>query len=233
MKTAVALRHVAFETVDGFAPALSAAGFALSTLDLCDGAAVLEKADGCDLLIVLGGPISANDEDRYPFLAPEIGMIEKRIADDRPVMGICLGAQLIARALGARVYPAARKEIGFGPIDLTPDGGSSCLAPFTKDPITLHWHGETFDLPDGAVRLASTGICENQAFAYGDRVVGFQFHPEATGANIEHWLVGHAAELDAAGIDVPTLRADAVRHGPDVAGKADAVMRAWLASIAF
>jgi GMP synthase (glutamine-hydrolysing) len=104
-------------------------------------------------------------------------------------MGICLGAQLIARAAGARVYPSGVKEIGFAPITLTEAGCDSCLAAFADDPLTLHWHGDTFDLPEGATLLASTPGCRNQAFSLGPTVIGFQFHPEAGGPGFERWLI--------------------------------------------
>jgi GMP synthase (glutamine-hydrolysing) len=148
-----------------------------------------------------------------------------------PALGICLGAQLIASALGARVYPSGGQEIGLEPISLTEPGAASCLAPFAAEPTTLHWHGDTFDLPAGAIRLASTDLCENQAFALGDRVLGCQFHPEATGAGFEHWLVGHSAELAQAGIDPAALRAQMHAAAPELTRKSGQVMARWLAAL--
>jgi GMP synthase (glutamine-hydrolysing) len=228
MSSAVAIRHVTFEDLGGFAPALAAAGFAVHYHDIgtADGRAL--EADAADLVIVLGGPIGAYEDTAYPFLKDELALIERRLAAGRSLMGICLGAQLIARAAGARVFPSGVREIGFAPVTLTNAGARSCLRPFAEDPLTLHWHGDTFDLPAGAVRLASTALCENQAFAMGPAVIGFQFHPEWDGRGIESWLVGHAAELAAAKIDIPRLRAEAKAHGARLAEKAHAVATAWL-----
>jgi len=229
MKQATIIQHVGFEDLDGFAPALSDLGYQIETYNAADN--LPPGIAETDLLIVLGGPIGAYEEATYPFLSDEVSLIKKRLADGRPLMGICLGAQLIARAAGARVFPSGVKEIGFAPIALTEAGEESCLAPFNRAPVTLHWHGDTFDLPDGATHLASSELCRNQAFSIGRHVIGFQFHPEATGRNIEHWLVGHAVELAAAGIDVTELRRQADALAPGLESKAYQVMASWLSSL--
>ncbi|MGD1878505.1 MAG: glutamine amidotransferase [Kiloniellaceae bacterium] len=232
MKSALAIRHVLFEDLGAFAPALEAAGYRLRYLDVGQEGGKQELADlppqRDDLVIVLGGPIGVYEDDSYPFLADEIAFLERRLAANAPLMGICLGAQLIARAAGARVYPSGMKEIGFAAITLTEAGTASCLAPFAKAPLTLHWHGDTFDLPEGAELLASTEACRNQAFALGRNVIGFQFHPEADCSAIEQWLVGHTVELNAAGIDIAKLREDAGRYRRELADKAAATLTAWL-----
>ncbi len=228
MNEVLVLRHVQFEDLGAFAPVLERRCGAIAIHDV--GVDDLNKRDAVepDLLIVLGGPIGAYENGTYPFLAEETQFIAQRLAAHRPTLGICLGAQLIARAAGARVYPSGVKEIGFGPITLTDAGHASFLAPFEHDPITLHWHGDTFDLPEGATLLASTDLCVNQAFAIGKNIVGFQFHPEARGPGFERWLIGHAVELAAAGVDVPKLRSDAGLYGPRLARKAEAVLNLWL-----
>ncbi len=231
MKSAVAIRHVGFEDLGAFAPALRAAGYQVHYWDTGEQELWTLEPVKTDLLIVLGGPIGAYEDEAYPFLAEEIGILEQRLAANRPTLGVCLGAQLIARAAGARVFPSGTKEIGFAPIALTEAGRSSCLSPFADAPMTLHWHGDTFDLPVGAARLAATDLCENQAFAMGPNVIGFQFHPEASAKGFEKWLVGHAAELAAAKIDVPRLRADAQRYGSELEHKAQAVLSAWLGKL--
>ena len=230
-KTCVAIRHVGFEDLAAFAPALEAAGYTIRYLDIGDDDPAALSPNEPDLLVILGGPIGAYEDELYPFLKEEIRCLDARLAAGRPTLGICLGAQLIARAAGARVYPSGFKEIGFAPITLTEAGHKSCLAPFAEQPVTLHWHGDTFDLPVGAECLASTVLCENQAFALGRSVIGFQFHPETEGRGIEKWLIGHAAELAGAGIDVPRLRSEASVHGAALARKAEAVAAAWLAQL--
>lgn len=225
-KTAVVIRHLAFEDLGHFAPVLAESGYRIHYCDV--GLDPFDEA--ADLLVVLGGPIGVYEEDKYPFLTDEIKRIEARLATQRPTLGICLGAQLMARSLGACVYPGPAKEIGFAPLALTEAGRASCLAPFAGKPV-LHWHGDTFDLPAGATLLASTEICEQQAFSYGRNAIGFQFHPEAGAAGFERWLIGHACELSAAGKSIPSLRADHERLAPQLAAPAQACLRQWLAQI--
>lgn len=131
-----------------------------------------------DLLIVMGGPMSVNDEATLPWLRTEKRFIRDAIERGVALLGVCLGAQLIASALGARVYQSPHKEIGWFPIEATSHAGGSFCFPETC--TVFHWHGETFDLPSGAVRLAKSAVCENQAYQIGERVIGLQFHLEIT-----------------------------------------------------
>jgi len=181
-----------------------------------------------DALIVLGGPIGAYEDDRYPFLADELRLVERALKQQIPVLGICLGAQLLARALGARVHPVAGREIGVAPVALTAEGQASCLKHLAPGYRVFHWHGDTFDLPEGAVRLASTAMTPNQAFARGSKVLGLQFHVEAEAARIERWLIGHTCELGITGLDVVALREDLRRHLPDVERKGRSAIADWL-----
>jgi len=227
MKTAVALRHVHFEDAGTLAPVLRDHGYQLEYVDPTrDGLdhAAIQRAD---LLLVLGGPIGASDERRYPFLQDESAVIRQRLDDGKPLLGICLGAQLIAKALGAKVYPLGVKEIGFAPLSLTHAGQASALAALGDAPV-LHWHGDQFDVPASAVHLASTPVGVNQAFALGRKVLGLQFHLEADVRRLEPWLVGHAHELDQAGVDPRRLRADALALGDRLTMAARAAMTAWL-----
>lgn len=226
-KTALVVRHVAFEDLGHFAPVLADAGYDVRYCDI--GLNELNAAGfvAADLVIVLGGPIGVYEEDKYPFLSQEIGLIRARLAAKRPTLGICLGAQLMARALGARVYPGPAKEIGFSPLTLTDAGRASCLSVFEGKPV-LHWHGDTFDLPVGATLLASTQICTQQAFSLDRNAIGFQFHPEAGAAGFERWLIGHTCELAAAGKSIPALRADYERLAPLLAEPAQSCLRQWL-----
>jgi GMP synthase (glutamine-hydrolysing) len=179
-RTAIAIRHVHFEDLGAFDVVLRRHGYAVHYCDagIDDIAGVDPLAP--DLIIVLGGPIGVYDELAYPFLGHELALLERRLAAARPTLGICLGAQMIARALGARVYPAPAKEIGWGELQLSEAGRNGPLRHFTGVPV-LHWHGDTFDLPQGAELLASTEICPNQAFSFGRRAFACQFHPEVSG----------------------------------------------------
>jgi GMP synthase (glutamine-hydrolysing) len=228
MKTAAVIRHVHFEDLGSFEEPLARAGYELRYYDVgLRGFSELDPfANG--LVIVLGAPVGAYEEDKYPFLSDELNLLKARIAAGRPTFGICLGAQLVARALGARVYPSGIKEIGWGPVDLTEAAASTPLRHLARMPV-LHWHGDTFDLPQAAVHLASTAICRNQAFSSGPNILCVQFHPEVDPTEgIEQWLVGHAAELAAAGIDPRQLREDAKAAGPSLPTKARKMFEEWL-----
>lgn len=134
-----------------------------------------------DLLVVLGGPMNVYETERFPWLAAEKRFLRGAIAAGRPVLGICLGSQLVADALGAAVRRNGEMEIGWHPVEKTAEGAASpFLAGWEDGAPHFHWHGDTFDLPDGAVHLARSAACANQAFSWGDRVVALQFHPEMT-----------------------------------------------------
>ncbi len=232
MLTALAIRHVAFEDLGAFASVLREQGFACDYLEAVDGLAGLDPL-AADLLVVLGGPIGAYEEDKYPFVRDELALLERRLAHDRPVLGVCLGAQLIARALGARVYPGPAKEIGWSALSLTAAGRASSLHSLGEDGIeVLHWHGDTFDLPQGAVRLASTPAYENQAFAWGRATLALQFHAEVTARGLEHWFVGHACELaGVAGLSVAGLRAQTLGACARLQPAGRRALSDWLAQI--
>lgn len=231
VKQAVAVRHVHFEDLGTFEAVLASAGYEVSYRDVgVHDLGTLEPVEP-ELLVVLGGPIGVYEDEAYPFLERERDLLKARLAANRPTLGICLGAQLIAAALGARVYPSGVKEIGFAPIALTEAERSGPLRHLANVPV-LHWHGDTFDLPEGARHLASTKVCFNQAFALGPNVLGLQFHPEPDlSGGLERWLIGHAAELAAAHIDPRALRAEALRIAPALRGAAQRMLTAWLAEL--
>ena len=227
MKTAIAIRHLDFEDLGTLQPLLAERGYAIRYVDATLDDLSAPSLQAAALLVVLGGPIGAFDEHLYPFLLGELALLHARLASGRPLLGICLGAQLIARALGACVRPMGHKEIGFGPLALTAQGQASPLALLGSTPV-LHWHGDQFELPDGAQRLASTAACVNQAFAVGQRVLGLQFHLEADTRRLERWLVGHACELAQAGIDPRMLRGAARDLEAALPAAAHAVFTRWL-----
>ncbi len=230
MKRALALRHVQFEDLGTFAPELEAHGYSVAYADagLDDLGAIDEAA--IDLLIVLGGPIGAYEEEHYPFLNDEMALIGHRLASGRPLLGICLGAQLIARAMGAEVKPGPQKEIGWGPVTLTEAGLAGPLRHLGAEPV-LHWHGDAFTLPEGAVRLASTTVCPNQAFAAGPAVLAVQFHPEAAVEGFERWLIGHAVEIAAVRLSPDILRRETLLYGPAAAERGKALIAEWLSGL--
>ncbi|CAB3718673.1 glutamine amidotransferase [Trinickia soli] len=225
-----AIRHVHFEDLGTLEQVLGERAWAVRYLDV--GLARIEaaKPEGPALTVVLGGPISAFDDASYPTLKPLLALLERRIAAGLPTLGICLGAQLIARVLGARVYSGGYKEIGWSTLTLTEAGHHSPVRHFDGARTSmLHWHGDTFDLPVDAVRLASTSVCENQAFAWGKNVLAFQCHPEIRGDRFERWLIGHAGEIAATpGIDANRLRADTARLSPALEAAASEAFGEWL-----
>lgn len=231
MRLALALRHVPFEDLGTLGPLLESRQFEVRYVDIGVDDLSVQDAARADLVVVLGGPIGAGDEAVYPYLVDEIAVITERLVSKRPILGICLGAQLMARALGATVAPMAEgKEIGYGQLTLTGEGRSSVLDSL-RDISVLHWHGDAFALPEGAVRLASTDQCPNQAFIYQRHALGLQFHLEVDVTKIEQWLIGHSMELSASGVSVEQIRLDSKRFGGQLAEAAQTVFGRWLDDI--
>lgn len=228
---ACVVRHVAFEDLGTFAPVLAGAGFDLVVMDAgVDD--VFEPILRSDLVVVLGGPIGVYEQERYPFLVDEVRALHRRLREGRPTLGICLGAQLMAAALGARVYPGPGKEIGVSGLELTEAGKRSCLAPLAGQPV-LHWHGDTFDLPEGAELLASTAQYENQAFSLGRNALALQFHPEVDSSRFERWLIGHSAELAKADVDLAALRTSMKHAGAALRIAGVSMLGHWLELVEF
>ncbi|MES1208828.1 MAG: gamma-glutamyl-gamma-aminobutyrate hydrolase family protein [Pseudomonadota bacterium] len=207
---AIVLQHTATEGPERVATGLAARGVALDVRPVFAGAPVPADAAPDELVVLMGGPMGVGDagDPRWPFLSQEIALLRKLVARDAPVLGICLGAQLLAAGAGARVYPNMRpgpdggpvpaREVGWGPVDLVNAAGESVLAGLPPRPLVLHWHGDTFDLPAGAVHLASTPVCPNQAFRLGRRQIAFQFHCELEESTIGVWAHEDAAFARAA-----------------------------------
>jgi GMP synthase-like glutamine amidotransferase len=185
------LQHMPNEGLGSIAAWLESAG-AFVTFTRFYEDSTLPAVQGLDLVIALGGPMSVNDEDALPWLVAEKQFLRDVMATGVAVLGICLGAQLLANALGARVYPNAQKEIGWFPVAGIKTGDHFlCL----QSPIEVfHWHGETFDLPPGAVHLASSMACENQAFQVGRNIIGLQFHLETDPASAQAFIDADNAE---------------------------------------
>ncbi len=163
-RRALALSHVSFEDLGTFEAPLRARGFEIDYVLAAQAHFPLPQADSCDLLIVLGGPIGVYDHHAYPFLKDEIALIARRIEAQKPILGICLGAQLMAAALGSRVYPGKRgAEIGWSPLQPAPNSNPPAwFAPLVAPGLSVfHWHGDTFDLPPGALHLAKTELYDH------------------------------------------------------------------------
>ncbi len=171
-------QHVPFEGLGSIEPWLNAAEYEITHTRLFE-AANFPDDKKIDFLVIMGGPMSVNDEDQFPWLVAEKRFIHEFIGSGKPVLGICLGAQMIANAMGARVFRNPVKEIGWFPIHAigSNDGSVFGFPPFAT---VFHWHGETFDLPSRAIRLAKSAGCRNQAFQIGQSVIGLQFHLETT-----------------------------------------------------
>lgn len=172
---------------EAFGEALEAAGARLDARNMEQGHALPPGVDGFDALLVLGGVMNAHDDDEYPHLADAAALIRDFHGTARPVLGICLGAQLIARAFGGRVYIHDHPELGF--VEVTSNGAADPLLAGLATPLPLmEWHYDSFDLPPDALLLATSRTCRNQAFRMGETTHGFQFHFEVTGALVETWL---------------------------------------------
>jgi GMP synthase (glutamine-hydrolysing) len=229
-RTCLVVGHVAFEDLDLLAPIIAERGYEIRYLQA--GVDRIETADvkAPELLVVLGGPIGVYETDTYPFIRDEIAAIRARLDTDKPMLGICLGAQLMAAALGARVAPGPVKEIGWTPVTLTEAGKQSVLATLATTPV-LHWHGDNCELPAGCERLASTEHCPVQAFRRRPWQLALQFHLEVDAARFERWLIGHTVELNKAGLDPNALRIQARTQGAVTAQAGRAVFSSWLQSI--
>jgi len=172
------LQHVPFEGLASIQPWLRAAGYEITNTRFFESARLPDLSE-FDLLVVMGGPMSTNDESKFPWLVHEKQFIRSAIQARKSVLGVCLGAQLIASSMGARVYQNHFKEIGWFPVQGMPPPDNSTFR-FPSSVEVFHWHGETFDLPPSATRLARSEGCENQAFQLGRSVIGLQFHLETT-----------------------------------------------------
>jgi GMP synthase (glutamine-hydrolysing) len=223
----IAIRHLRFEDLGTFAEVLVQHGFDIRYVEAGLDAFDTVDWDTADLVVVLGGPIGVNDAADYPWLRQEVDLIAQRLRHGRPTLGICLGAQLMAAALGAAVYPSGAKEIGWSTLQLAPAAKGMGLEALAHTEV-LHWHGDTFDLPQGATLLASTAHTAHQAFSYGRAALALQFHAEVHGAHMEPWLVGHTLELRTTGVDVTQLRAASLQNAAAKATAGQAMLAQWL-----
>lgn len=227
-KTIYAIQHLAFEDLGSLEETFYQLGFRVRYFEA--GVDDLSKAfEHEGLTIILGGPVGVYETEDYPFLQQEIDLLKVRLEKNLPTIGICLGAQLIAHALGARVYAGHQKEIGWSPLEIR-YATDNLLLPLKDIPV-LHWHGDTFDLPEQATLLASSSIYSNQAFQVGEHILALQFHIEVVEETLEKWLIGHTCELRKADINIPQLRTDNHRYAQALSDQATEIVKQFLKRI--
>jgi GMP synthase (glutamine-hydrolysing) len=230
-KTALIIRHVPVEGVAGFRPPIEAAGYEVDRVDV--GAPDFADHDlrEPDLLIMMGGPMGVYEQELHPWIPCQLRRLAQRLESDRPTLGVCLGAQMMAAALGAEVYPGPVKEVGFHPVSFTAEGMAGPLRHLDGLPM-LHWHGDTFTLPDGAELLASSHLYPHQAFRRGPNILALQFHAEmGLDPRFESWLEKWPDAIATAGTDAATLRAAHDRHGPTAVAAGQRMIADWLAGL--
>lgn len=228
MKKALIIRHVPYEGVAGYRQPIERAGYHVDRIDVADPAFSSVDLTEPDLLIMMGGPMGVYETDRHPWIACQLRRLARRLDADRPTLGVCLGAQMIAAALDARVYPGSAKEVGFHPVEILEAGASSPLRHLDAVPI-LHWHGDTFTLPDNVELLASSHVYEHQAFRRGSNVLALQFHAEmGEDPRFEAWMEESPESVIEANRTEKGMREDHARLGPPAVAAGRRMITDWL-----
>jgi GMP synthase (glutamine-hydrolysing) len=230
-KTALIIRHVPVEGVAAYRVPIEAAGYEVDRIDVADPE--FARLDLCkpDLVIMMGGPMGVYEHEEHPWIRCQLRRLALRLEADRPTLGVCFGAQMMAAALGAKVYPGPAKEVGFHPVTIHEAALSGPLRHIADVPV-LHWHGDTFDLPDNVELLASSHLYPHQAFRRGPNLLALQFHAEmGHDPRFEEWLTKWPEAIAAAGTDANTLRADHDAHGPTAVAAGQAMVAEWLTGL--
>jgi GMP synthase (glutamine-hydrolysing) len=228
-KKGLIIRHVPHEGLAGYREPIEAAGYELARVDVSDPA--FGSIDLCepDLLIMMGGPMGVYEQDRHPWIACQMRRLARRLDANRPTLGVCFGAQMMAAALGARVYPGPAKEVGFHPLDFVDP--SSPLRHLADVPV-LHWHGDTFELPADVELLASTAAFRHQAFRRGSNILALQFHSEmGLDPRFDEWLRQWPDALAETGGSVDGMRDLHRRFGPSAVAAGRDMIAEWLAGL--
>jgi GMP synthase (glutamine-hydrolysing) len=220
------LQHVGCETLGTIADALPGKGIEARYIRSFDAEPVPKELGDAAGLVVMGGPQSVYEQDKFPFLRDEIRLLEDTLRRERPILGTCLGSQLLAGTLGANVRPGKQKEIGWYDISLT--SNDKLLTGLPKKFMGFHWHGDIFDLPVGATALASSALTQYQAYRYGKNAYGFLFHMEVTGTQIAEWVTLFADEMHAAGADARAILSGAKKHLPELHRLGATVYSRWV-----
>ena len=227
MKRALVIRHVPIEDLAGFREPVEAAGYRIDRVDVTDPGFPELDLSAPDLLILMGGPMAVYEQDRLPWIAGELRCLARRLDLDRPTLGVCLGSQMIAAALGAKVCGGPRKEVGYSELTIR----QPVLRHLEGIPV-LHWHGDTFDLPEGTELLASSELYVNQAFRRGATVLALQFHAEmGADPRFERWVEAWPHDVAAAGTTAERLHADHAEYGPRLLAAGRAMLTEWLAGL--
>ena len=226
-RVALVIRHLDIAHLGSFEPVLESRGYGIRWVD---AKSIATAADDADLVVVLGGDMGVYEKDEHPYLVDELAFLERRLGEEKPTLGVCLGAQLMAEALGGTARKGKTVEIGFRTVTPTDAGFDSPLRHVAGVPM-MQWHGDSFSLPAGATRLASSNEYSNEAFRLGDYALAVQFHPELTGTMYEEWIEDGAAQLAAQGIDPDDLLAERDRYGADMERAASAMLDEWLAGL--
>jgi len=228
MKQGLIIRHVPFEGIAGFREPVETAGYALDRIDVTDPDFARIDFNTPDLLILMGGPMAVYERAAHPWIDSEVDRLASRVSLGLPTLGVCLGAQMIAQAMGATVHEGSVREVGFAPVELSVAGAGSPLRHIDGVPV-LHWHGDTFPLPAGVELLGSTPGCAQQAFRRGPEVLALQFHAEmGEDPRFEAWLDGADDYVAGAGTSPARLRDEHARHGPATVAAGRAMIAEWL-----
>lgn len=227
-KTALIIRHVPYEGVAGYRQPIEAAGYRVDRIDVSDPAFASLDFRQPDLLIMMGGPMGVYEQDRYPWIGCQIRQLAARLEADRPTLGVCLGAQMMAAALGAEVYPGPVKEVGFHPVTVHEEARDGPLRHLVGVPV-LHWHGDTFTLPEHVELIASSHLYAHQAFRRGNTILALQFHAEmGLDPRFNDWIEQWPESVAEAGSDEANLRAAHDRLGPGAVAAGQAMVAEWL-----
>jgi GMP synthase (glutamine-hydrolysing) len=230
-KTALIIRHVPIEGIAGYRAPIEAAGYTLDRIDVCDPRFSHVDLAEPDLLIMMGGPMSVYDRDCHPWIACQLGRLRRRLDADRPTLGVCLGAQMIAAAMGAQVHAGPMKEVGMHPVHVHANALDGPLRHLVDVPV-LHWHGDTFTLPEEAELLASSHIYAHQAFRRGDTVLALQCHAEmGIDPRFDAWLEQWPDDAASAGADCESLRRAYAAQGPAAVAAGQAMIAEWLTGL--
>lgn len=232
MKRALIVRHVPREGAAGYLQPIEAAGYRIDRIDVASADFAEVNLCDPDLLIMMGGPMGVYEQELHPWIPLQISKLAERLAADRPTLGVCLGSQMMAAALGARVYPGGHMELGFKPVSVNDVGATSPLRHIEGVPV-LHWHSDTFELPDNVDLLGSTDRYAHQAFRRGRNLLALQFHAEmGEDPRFDDWLTHFWSDLDVAGQCGVKLRQDHDLHGPGAVAAGRAMIGEWLEGIA-